>query len=181
MSHTARTRSERIISVIFNPVFMLAIGALLGAASRFFDMHTQVLGDIFSETAVWILLGTTISLYSPTTRRTALNVFLFCVGMLAAYYSVAAATNGVFGKRFIIGWSVIAVLSPFLALAVRRTRKRDTAARVIAAGVVAVSIGSTLLLFGGLHIYDIFINAMLVWLLFFAGKGRKTAKKEERK
>ena len=65
------TAVKRIRSVIFNPVFMLAAGALLGAASRYFDMHTQVLGDIFSETAVWILLGTAISLYSPTACRAA--------------------------------------------------------------------------------------------------------------
>lgn len=175
------TAVKRIRSVIFNPVFMLAAGALLGAASRYFDMHTQVLGDIFSETAVWILLGTAISLYSPTARRAAVNVFLLCAGMLAAYYAVAEATNGVYGTRFIAGWSAVAALSPLLSLAVRRTRSRDAAARLLAAGVVAVSVGSTLLLFGGLHLYDIIINAALVWLLFFAGNGRKTAKKEEGK
>lgn len=169
------TAVKMIRSVIFNPVFMLAAGALLGAASRYFDMHTQVPGDIFSETAVWILLGTAISLYSPTARRAAVNVFLFCAGMLAAYYAVAEATNGVYGTRFIAGWSAVAALSPLLSLAVRRTRSRD------AAGVVAVSVGSTLLLFGGLHLYDIIINAVLVWLLFFAGNGRKTVKREERK
>lgn len=175
------TAVKRIRSVIFNPVFMLAAGALLGAASRYFDMHTQVLGDIFSETAVWILLGTAISLYSPTARRAAVNLFLFCAGMLAAYYAVAEATNGVYGTRFIAEWSAVAALSPLLSLAVRRTRSRDAAARLLAAGVVAVSVGSTLLLFGGLHLYDIIINAVLVWLLFFAGNGRKTAKKEEGK
>ena len=142
------TAVKRIRSVIFNPVFMLAAGALLGAASRYFDMHTQ---------------------------------FLFCAGMLAAYYAVAEATNGVYGTRFIAGWSAVAALSPLLSLAVRRTRSRNAAARLLAAGVVAVSVGSTLLLFGGLHLYDIIINAVLVWLLFFAGNGRKTAKKEEGK
>ena len=49
---------------ILNPVTMLAAGLLLGALSRIFDIYTQNLGNIFSQMAIWILLGTLISIYS---------------------------------------------------------------------------------------------------------------------
>ena len=41
---------------------MLGSGLLLGALSRFFDIYTQNIGNIFSQMAVWILLGTVISI-----------------------------------------------------------------------------------------------------------------------
>ena len=54
---------------ILNPVTMLAAGLLLGALSRIFDIYTQNLGNIFSQMAIWILLGTLISIYSETKKK----------------------------------------------------------------------------------------------------------------
>lgn len=51
---------------ILRPAVMLAAGPLLGVASRLLDLYTQNPGNIFSQMAVWILLGTLISIYSPT-------------------------------------------------------------------------------------------------------------------
>ena len=48
---------------------MLAAGLLLGAAARLFDIYCQMLGAVFSQMSVWILLGTLISVYSPSRGR----------------------------------------------------------------------------------------------------------------
>ena len=53
---------------ILNPITMLLAGLFLGVASRLFDIYFDNLGNIFSQMAVWILLGTLIAIYSPTKK-----------------------------------------------------------------------------------------------------------------
>ena len=84
---------------------MLLAGLLLGIAARLFDIYFQNLGEIFSQMAIWILLGTGIAIYSPTKKAAMGNIFPFCMGMLAAYYVTAAITHGVYSRTFIIGYS----------------------------------------------------------------------------
>lgn len=57
---------------------MLVCGLLLGTEARLFDIYTQNLGDIFSQMAVWVLLGTLIAIYSPTRVRAMINILPFC-------------------------------------------------------------------------------------------------------
>ena len=55
-------------SKLLNPVSMLCVGLLLGIVSRLFDIYCPLLGEIFSQMSVWILLGTLIAGYSPTKK-----------------------------------------------------------------------------------------------------------------
>lgn len=97
---------------ILNPITMLLAGLFLGVASRLFDIYFDNLGNIFSQMAVWILLGTLIAIYSPTKKAAMLNILPFCLGMLVTYYAVAVITRGVYSVTVIIGWTVFALLSP---------------------------------------------------------------------
>ena len=83
---------------ILRPAVMLAAGLLLGVASRLLDLYTQNPGNIFSQMAVWILLGTLISIYSPTPARAMANILPFCLGMLVTYYATAMLTDGVYSR-----------------------------------------------------------------------------------
>ncbi len=74
---------------ILNPAAMLAAGLALGVISRLPDIYTQNPGNVFSQTAIWILMGT-----------------------LATYYATAAVTHGVYHRSFIIGRSVFALCAP---------------------------------------------------------------------
>ena len=40
---------------ILNPIIIFIIGLMLGIVSKLFDIYTEILGNIFSEFAVWIL------------------------------------------------------------------------------------------------------------------------------
>lgn len=95
-------------SKLLNPVSMLCVGLLLGIVSRLFDIYCPLLGEIFSQMSVWILLGTLIAGYSPTKKAAMLNIFPFCLGMLLTYYAMAMLTHGAYGRSFIIGWTVFA-------------------------------------------------------------------------
>ena len=152
---------------LLSPPVMAVCGLAIGAIARMLDIYTQNLGEIFSQMAVWILLGALISVYSPSPKRAAVNVLLFCLGMLATYYVTAALTHGVYSRTSIIGWTVFALCTPVMAALVWYTKEPGWPGRVIAAGVVAAAALSSVVLFGGFRIYDAVIDGALIYLLFF--------------
>lgn len=152
---------------ILNPVSMFIIGIILGVISRLFDMYTQNLGNILSEMAIWILFGVLISIYSSSKKKAMLNIFLFCIGMLLAYYFVAIITNGVYSKTIIVGWTIFAIFSPILAYFTWVTKEKGVFPKLISISIVIVSILSSIILFDKLRIYDFIINVILVYYLFF--------------
>lgn len=159
---------------ILNPFSTLLFGLLLGAVARLLDIYTQNLGNIFSQLAIWILLGVLIAVYSRTRKLAMLNVLLFCLGMVFTYYLTAILTHGVYGRSFIIGWTVFALCSPVFAYFAWMTKLSGFLPKVIALGIVSVSVLSTVVLFDRLRFYDFVINAALIYVLFFA-KVRRTA------
>ena len=162
------------------PLSMLACGLLLGAAARLFDIFCPTLGEIFSQMSVWILLGTLIAIYSPTMKDAALNILPFCFGMLFTYYAAAMLTHGVYGWSFIIGWTVFALLSPLMACFAHIPKRCSVIPKVIGVGIVLVSVASGILLFDRLRIYDIIIDGLLVYFIFFAKTGRQIPQNENK-
>ena len=146
---------------------MFIIGIILGVISRLFDMYTQNLGNILSEMAIWILFGVLISIYSSSKKKAMLNIFLFCIGMLLAYYFVAIITNGVYSKTIIVGWTIFALFSPILAYFTWMTKEKGVFPKLISISIVIVSILSSIILFDKLRIYDFIINGILIYYLFF--------------
>ena len=152
---------------ILNPLVMLFCGLALGAASRLFDIYFSTLGNIFSELAIWILIGTLISIYSLSNKKAMLNILLFCAGMLVSYYTVAVVTNGVYDISYIIGWSLFALLSPFMAYIARFSKQGRSFSKITGAGIVFVSVMSSIVLFDGLKVYDFIIDGLLIYFIFF--------------
>lgn len=150
----------------FNPVEMLFIGFLLGVLSRWLDDYTTNLGNVFSQLAVWILLGVLISIYSGTQKKAMCRILPFCLGMLAAYYGAAMLGDGVYGRTYIIGWTVFALASPMFAWFAWLTKEKGIFPKLIAAGIVLVSVLSSIILFDGFRFYDWIINGLLVYFLF---------------
>lgn len=149
-----------------NPITLAVCGLLLGGISRLLDIYTQNLGNIFSQMAVWILLGTLISIYSRTPKQAMANILTFCMGMLLTYYAVAILTDGIYSKVMIIGWTVFALFSPILAYLAWISKQPGIFPKLISVGIVGVSIASSMILFDGFRIYDWILNAILVYFLF---------------
>ena len=152
---------------LLRPVPLLAAGLVLGMAARLFDIYCQMLDEVFSQAAVWILLGTLIAIYSPTKRAAMRNILPFCLGMLLTYYATAMLTHGVYNWSFILGWTAFAFLSPVMAYFAWMAKGRGAPAKVIGAGIVLVSILSSIVLFDRLRIYDLAIDGLLIYFLFF--------------
>ncbi len=119
-----------------NPLSMFFVDLFLGTLSRLFDIYCPILGEIFSQMSVWILLGTLIAVYSPTKKAAMLNIFPFCIGMLLTYYATAMLTRGVYGRSFIIGWTVFAFFSPIMAYFAWMTKQHGVFPKIIGAGIV---------------------------------------------
>lgn len=151
---------------ILNPFAMLLFGLLIGFISRLLDIFTTNLGEIFSQMAIWILLGTLISIYSKTAKKAMLNVLTFCLGMLFTYYLIAALSHGVYSINYIIGWTVFALCSPVMAFFAWYTKGSGVFPRIVSAGIIAVSVLSPIILFDKLRIYDLVINGALFYFLF---------------
>ena len=157
---------------------MLLAGLLLGIAAKLFDIYFQNLGEIFSQMAIWILLGTGIAIYSPTKKAAMGNIFPFCMGMLAAYYVTAAITHGVYSRTFIIGWTLFALTSPVMAYFAWMAKEPGAFSKIIAAGIAAVSVMSSVLLFDHLRLYDFVIAGVLIYILFFKKIKRSQKRKD---
>ena len=151
---------------ILNPFALLCFGLLIGFASRVLDVFTTDFGEIFSQMAIWILMGTLISIYSETAKKAMLNVLTFCLGMLFKYYLTAALSHGVYSIDYIIGWTVFALCSPILAFLAWYTKESGVFPRIVSVGIIAVSVLSSVLLFDRLRFYDVVINGALVYFLF---------------
>ncbi len=130
-----------------------------------FDIYIPYLGQAFSEMTVWILLGVLIAIYSETKKKAMLNVFLFCIGMLIAYYATAIITHSIYGKIFIKFWVFFSCLSPIFAYFTWMSKEKGIVPNILRAGIVFLCILSGFL-FQGFEIHDIIINIILIYHLY---------------
>lgn len=142
------------------------LGALLGVLSKLLDIYTQNLGNILSQMSIWILLGTMIAIFSRTKGKAALNVFVFCIGMLITYYITAELTNSVYGMTFIYGWAAFSVCSPVFAVLTWMTKEKGVLGKIISFGVLLVTLTVSVVVFDGPRVYDIVIMLVLAYFLF---------------
>ena len=152
--------------MLLNSIFLFFVGLIIGALSKLFDIYTSNLGNIFSQVSVWILLGVLISIYSKTKKNAMLNIFLFCIGMLISYYTIAEITNSVYSWNFIIGWGIFACISPIFAYFTWMTKEDKIFSKIISVGIILVSILSSIVLFDRLRVYDFIIDGLLIYYLF---------------
>ena len=100
-------------------------GFLLGVLQKWIDgtglsilpaiIQQLDIGNYFGRLAIWILLGTIISMYSESPLRAAINTFFFFISMLAGYYIYCNYALGFLPRTYMMIWIVIAFASIFMA------------------------------------------------------------------
>lgn len=100
-------------------------GFLLGVLQKWIDgtglsilpaiIQQLDIGNYFGRLAIWILLGTIISMYSESPLRAAINTFFFFISMLVGYYLYCNYILGFFPRTYMMMWIVIAFASIFMA------------------------------------------------------------------
>ncbi|WP_134703078.1 hypothetical protein [Ammoniphilus sp. YIM 78166] len=124
------------------------VGVILGIISKVLDTTPSNLlpyfleildfRNFFSRMGAWIFLAVVISVYSKSPVRSAINVFLFFVGMVGSYYLYTVLVAGFFPKSYMMIWIVMTVISPFLAFGCWYAKGK---------GIIAVFISSVIFMF----------------------------------
>ncbi|HIT02139.1 MAG TPA: hypothetical protein IAC21_04870 [Candidatus Enterenecus merdae] len=152
---------------------MLLAGAAVGVLAKWADFSDlQLLGDMFSELPVWILLGLLIARFSGSPGRAAAYAFAFFVAMIPAYYLAAEWMGGVWGMAFVCGWTAVACLSPLAAYTVWYAFGRGWLPNLMSTLAVAAALLSDVAVFRSFNFRDI-VLALLCALLVFACKAPK--------
>lgn len=152
-------------TAVFCAVF-LSTGAAAGVVSKLSDLYVPVLADVTSQMSVWIFIGVLICAFTKSPARAAAYVFLFCAGMVAAYYVTAElcfqAGLSVFTgalKAYFIGWGIVAGMTPVLAYAAWYAAGSGAFSWLIRIGAAVVTLLCAAFLFGGVRIADVIFTA----------------------
>ena len=144
---------------------IMACGLITGVGVKLMDIYTVHLGNIFSQMSVWIFLCSVLAVYSSTPRRAAVNVFLFCAGMLLTYYLTAEGMHSPYSMTFVYGWSVFSLFSPLLAFFTWYAKGKGAVSRLLTAGIVVVLLVMAVLLFDRIRISDLVFAVLTAAIL----------------
>lgn len=143
--------AEKKISLkrqIINTAAAALLGIALGALSKLLDTvpvnHLPVLFQYLDVTnfmgrfAIWVFLAICISIYSLSSIRAAINVFLFFAGMVLSYYLYSSFIAGFFPKSYAMIWIGFTTVSPFLAFICWYAKGQSRISLILSAGIIAV-------------------------------------------
>ena len=143
--------AARIGRVAGSAVLALGLGVVLGLFSKWLDnlelesgvwWHRAIevldLGNFFSDIAIWLLIALVIAVFSASALRAALNVFVFFLGMCAAYHLYTIAFSGFNPMSYMLIWYGITLLSPLLAALCWYAKGRGPVAVILDVVIIAV-------------------------------------------
>lgn len=138
---------------IIDTVCILFAGIVLGTFSKFLDtMPTNELpfifefldiGNFLGRFAVWVLIALCISIYSNSSVRASINVFVFFAGMVTSYYLYSKFVAGFFPKSYALIWIGFTFISPLLAFVCWYAKGNSKPALVLSAMILAVLFNMT--------------------------------------
>ena len=118
--------------------------------------------NYFGRLAVWILLGTIISIYANTPIRAAVNTFLFFLCMVAGYYLYCNYLLGFLPVTYMIAWIIMSFVSPMLAFNCWYAKGSGMAAILISACILGVLFSQAFLITQGFYVTSIL--EVITWL-----------------
>ena len=150
-------------------LFGFALGILQkwmdGSPSNMLPLLMQQLdiGNYFGRLAIWILLATSISVYSKSPLRAAINTFLFFISMLAGYYLYCNYVLGFLPVTYMMIWVVISFLSIFMAYICWYAKGEGAIAIVISSVIIGVLFAQAFSLTQGFYVYN--LMEVIKWLI----------------
>ncbi len=133
---------------IINTAAIAILGVALGAFSKFLDtvpvnylpalLQYLDVTNFLGRFDIWIFIAVCISIYSLSSIRAAINVFLFFAGMILSYYLYSTFIAGFFPKSYAMIWIGFTVVSPFLAFICWYARGQSRISLFLSAGIIAV-------------------------------------------
>lgn len=129
-------------------VAVLFLGIGLGIFSKFLDstasnalpaiLEYLDVRNFLGRFAIWLLIALCISVYSRSSIRAALNVFVFFAGMVSSYYLYSKFVAGFFPKSYAVIWFGITAISPLLAFICWYAKGMSRVSFALSAIIIAV-------------------------------------------
>lgn len=120
------------------------------------------LGNYFGRFAVWILLGTLISVCAATPLKASIHTSLFLISMVAGYYLYCRFVLGFLPVRYMLVWVVLAFFSVFPAYLCWYAKGNGMPAVLISAGILGVLLAQAVFLIQGIRMTH--LPEVLTWL-----------------
>ena len=152
-------------NAVLTAILCAAAGLAAGCAIKLLDLYTTNLGNIFSQLSVWFFLCTLLTVFSGTPARAAVRVFVFCIGMLAAYYAAAEWTHSVYSMQFVYGWTAFAFFTPLMSLCLWAAGRKRRTAVLCAVGLPLCMLACAAVLFDQIRVSDV-VFAVLTSAVF---------------
>lgn len=144
-------RAEKKISLTrqaINTAAAALLGIALGTLSKFLDtvpvnnlpalLQYLDVTNFLGRFAIWVFIAVCISIYSSSSVRAAINVFLFFAGMVLSYYLYSSFIAGFFPKSYAMIWIGFTVVSPLLAFICWYAKGQGRISLILSAGIIAV-------------------------------------------
>lgn len=119
--------------------------------------------NFFGRLAIWILLGTCISVYSKSPLRASINTFFFLISMLSGYYLYCNYVLGFLPETYMMMWVAISCLSFFAAYICWYAKGEGILSVIISAGIIGVLFAQAFSLTQGFYVYH--PMEVIVWIL----------------
>lgn len=154
---------------------VLVLGIALGTFAKFLDcMAGNELPFLFEyldvsnflgRFAIWVLIAICISIYSNSSIRASINVFVFFAGMVASYYLYSKFVAGFFPRSYAMIWIGFTAVSPFLAFICWYAKGKGKISFVLSVMMLAVLFNMTFV-YGWIY-FD--IRSILELAVFLCG------------
>lgn len=141
MYNNIRMKSQS--QVKYSVLFSAILGIILGFTAKILDSPIMpsvlsILGLIASGWGIWIFICTLLAVYSNTPKLAAIRVFIFLISMLFSYYIYTVSFLGIFPRKYILFWCIMALLSIIPGYIIWFSRGDSLIANVIAALPISI-------------------------------------------
>lgn len=143
---------------VFDTIAILFLGIALGTFSKFLDntasnhlpfiFNYLDIRNFLGRFAIWVLIATCISIYSNSSVRASINVFVFFAGMVTSYYLYSKFVAGFFPKSYAMIWVGFTIISPLLAFICWYAKGKSKLALILSAMILAVLFNMTFVFYG---------------------------------
>jgi hypothetical protein len=137
---------------------------------EFLDMR-----NFLGRFAIWLLIALCISVYSNSSIRASINVFVFFAAMVTSYYLYSRFVAGFFPRSYAMIWAAFTVISPILAFICWYARGKSKLAFMLSAIILAVLFNTTFV-YGNSYFEMRSILELIIFICAVAFLKRKTIK-----
>ena len=158
---------------ILNTLIIMLLGFGLGVLQKWLDsvayndlpllLQRLDIVNYFGRLAIWILLGTVLSVYSRSPLRAGINVFFFFLSMITGYYLYSNYVLGFLPLSYMMIWLGITFVSFFLAYICWYAKGKVIISILLSSIILAVLFSQAVLLFQGIRITH--VPELITWFI----------------